>query len=611
MRSKSLIGRLTVFTSVLVSAFLTHPDFAKAFDIEEVHWGFSGKIFPQEINPLFLRLRNNTGEAEEFTLNLKQRTYGSRSVGATISVAEEGNTIFLAPYTERWVTFYLYASHSSSEVQLFKEDKRVGDPIPMPNQSRSATEESIHRSRVLFTASDEFNLNRNSQLKRFPSEVFPPNLTGTDTLEVVFLDHVPRWQPEQRKTFLRWLNRGGILHLLQTRTGTYPTFDEELAVLNGPLDHQYIGGGLVIRHPFSQHNLDKKMLEDIVKQEFDFFQTGATPVNQENYGYHYYGDSLEHYLFPTLKEYVNPNHNWPVMYLISFLYLLLIFPGAWLVMKKWSDFRITYGSLLLGMLLFALIFNVVGARGYGESTQINSIALAQVLPDDELDVMQYSNAFVTSGGFFELQHQGSGLIYSTGSDSEEVLGKIQLGTQAEFSVDIPPFSSRPFIHRTLINKKAPTVELTTFDPEKGLSSLELNIDSLDAGSQLWAIHKDRISPISLQGSSWSTKRSGQPLSEFLQSDEYFNDYDIYGQQINHSANKEKIDSQLFRKVMHKSFRFQNIYNNGNNNVSNSIKQDRVYLFIQSEMPEELKCASESFQKQSGNIIYQYELILSE
>ncbi|QDU78783.1 hypothetical protein Pla110_04870 [Polystyrenella longa] len=596
---------LVTFVALVANAF-PFADSAQAFDIEERRWGYDGTVYSHEINPLFLRLRNNTGEAEEFTLSLKQKSYGTREVGALISVAEEQSTLFLSPFSERWVTFYIYIRPGSNDVQLYQGRDRVGKAIPIATRNQSSGERPDHMSRVLFTANEEFDLNQKSQLKRFPSDIFPPNITGTDTLEAVFLDHEPRWQPEQRKTFMRWLQRGGTLHLLQSRSGTYPSFTEELSVLNGSLDHQYIGNGIVVRHPIQQNRLDKETLADIQKQELALFGIEQPEIeNQQNdYGYFNYEGNVAESMFPALKQYVNPNHNWPVMYLISFLYLFAVFPGAWLVNKKWNDFRITYGSLLLSVLLFSLFYNMVGARGYGESTQINSIAVARVLPHNELDVTQYSNAFVTSGDQYRLEHKGNGVIYTTASD-EDVLGKVQLGPQANFIVDIPPFSSRPFMHRTLIHEPAPAVELTAFDVKVGLKSLQLKINGIGTDSVVWAANGDWISKLSPNNGVWTSKKDSKTIQEFADHQDY-NQSRFYGSAIE-PAEVHQIDNNLLRNSISKSLRLRRGYDG----MYMSLKQDRIYVFVQSNLPPALECANENFLKQTGKLVYQYELILSE
>ncbi|MEZ6049099.1 MAG: hypothetical protein R3C11_26695 [Planctomycetaceae bacterium] len=586
------------------------PRQAEAFDLEEVRWGFDGSVVPNEINPIFFKIRNNTGEAEEFSLSLKRKSYNNQSVGAQISVAEEGNRLFLSPYSERWVTFYIYCTYNSQEVQLYTEKGRFGAAIPAPPRTNSTEEEEFELSRVLIATEDRFNLDRGALIKRFPEELFPPIVTGTDSLGAVFLDHVPRWQPEQRKTFMRWINRGGVLHLLQSRSGNFPQFEGELAVLNAPLDSQYVGSGLVIRHPRTADSLNKTALEDIQKQQDKFFGYEAPKnnnENQDNYSYGYYGNTIHDTFFPNLKEYVNPNHNWAIIYFLSFLYLLVIFPGAWLVMKKRNDFRFTYGVLILSTCFFGLMFNMVGARGYGESTQINSIAVARVLPEDEVDVTQFSNAFVTSGDQYLLNHQGTGVIYSTANDNDDVLGTIQLGPQAAMYVDIPPFSSRPFMHRTLIPHKAPAVEVVDFKNKSDLKDIKLKIEGVSSRTPVWAVYGDKISNLSLEGEFWTTSKKGQGIQEFMQNLAEDYQYNYYRSSHPNGVDTKGLDTTLFRLVIRRGLHIRTDYRG----IQTKFKRDRLYLFIQAELPEELYCSNTSFQQQSGQLVYQYELILSE
>lgn len=577
---------------------------AHAFDIEEVRWGYAGVAHRNEINPLFLRLRNNTSEAEEFTLSLEKKSFGAGRVGARIWVAEEQSTLFLSPLTERWVTFYVYIGGRENEVQLLNERGPVKKPIQILFTNRNQMEEKEELDRVLFASGDEFALSQKAELKRFPPEIFPPVATATDILGTVFLDEMPRWQPEQRKSFMRWLQRGGVVHVLQSRTGDYPEFEEELAVLNGALDKQHIGGGIVLRHPFGRNRLDQATLKQIESNEERLFREEETRIENEMADYYYYDQDLSNSMFRTLRRFVVPDHNWPIMYVISFLYLFAVFPGAWIISKKRNDFRLTYGALLLAVFVFSMIFKIVGARGYGESTQINSIAVAHVLPDNELDVTQYSNAFVTNGGTYLLRHPGAGVIYSTASD-DDVLGDILLGPQAFFSVDIPPFTSRPFIHRSLISYPAPAAELTELNAEEGLKSLKLNLGDVPRDAEVWALFRNRVSKLSLSGENWSTSRDGQSLGDFMRSiqdNHYGGFYDN-----SNDLDPEQINSQLLREAIQRSLRLRSMQNG----PLTLPRNDRLYLFINTDMPDELKCVSDDFVQQSGKLVYQYELILPE
>ena len=155
-----------------------------------------------------------------------------------------------------------------------------------------------------------------------------------------------------------------------------------------------------------------------------------------------------------------PNHNWVLLHLMFWAYIVLIFPGCYLLGKKWSDFRVVYAGLLGTVGLFSLMFSYVGQRGYGEATTVHTVAFASPLPDGQMDVSSWSNIFVTGGADYELRHQGFGSLYSTCNETEQVKGLINNGAEALFKVDIPPFSNRELAARTKIPVAGPQLKIS-------------------------------------------------------------------------------------------------------------------------------------------------------
>ena len=82
-------------------------------------------------------------------------------------------------------------------------------------------------------------------------------------------------------------------------------------------------------------------------------------------------------LFAKLRRMASPKHNWVVIHAMSLIYLGLIFPGWYLLARARMDYRTTTLAFLGVTLLFTIAFHVVGRRGYGETTTVNSVALAR------------------------------------------------------------------------------------------------------------------------------------------------------------------------------------------------------------------------------------------
>ena len=174
-----------------------------------------------------------------------------------------------------------------------------------------------------------------------------------------------------------------------------------------------------------------------------------------------------------------PNHNWVLLHFMFWIYIALIFPGCFLLGKKWSDFRVVYAGLLGTVTLFSLLFSYVGQRGYGESTAVHSVAVAKPLPDGQMDVASWANIFVTGGADYEIRHNAFGSLYSTCNEHEQVKGVINNGAEAVFKVDIPPFSNRELATRTKIPYEGPKLKITALNYQEGkLSELELEVTGL-------------------------------------------------------------------------------------------------------------------------------------
>lgn len=574
-----------------------------AYDLVETQWGFDGKVIPYQINPVFFLVQNNSPQDEDVVLQLS-KTRGPGQFGA-----RQVQEVYLSAGAERWVAFYVYLENSNGSV-ILTDGKQQKDTVQIPNQQAETK-----RSRVLLVdSSDQFRRTK-ATLPRFDEMLFPPSVTGTDSLEAVYLDHTPRWRQERRAAFWNWIKKGGRVHLLKGRDGEYPSFSNELSSLNASFDYQHIGAGSVFKHELTEKDLNKTNIEKIDSVETAFLQAKvATQPDSSQQGYSsygYYHISYTENITRKMKELVNPHHNWTVIYSASFLYLLLVFPGGYLVSRWKKNYWYTYGVLLTGVVCFSLLFNLIGSRGYGESTQINTVALAQVLSDEEVDLTQYSNAFVTSGDYYRLEYEGSGQVYSTAQERERVNGIIHNGADAYFEVDIPPFSSRPFILRRQVDHSAPQFEITRYNETEGLASLVISAsESVEfQPGNIWAIQGNSIT--SMKGNENNQFKSGK-LGSLRKILENINNSQ-YGFRPSYYEDEE---SQVSAKRLYRES-FNNLMLSSLNIVSQEdleqkkIPEDRIYLFVAQPFPESLNAVNSTFAQQTGQILYAYELLLSE
>jgi hypothetical protein len=461
---------------------------AHAVDVVEIRWGFDGRVLRHRFNVLSLLVNNPRAEAFDGELVLHKLLGPGQRVDA--AVVED---VFVAPFGERWVQFYPYVGGDWAgeewELEIRPAKGRRG-PVVTINPPRMGWP-----ARVLIETSTT-PVRRTLPIRRLPDVLFPPFVTATDGLQAVLLDAAPRWDEPRRQAFLDWLYLGGTVYVLHTADGSYPEFPAALGLLNTPLEELEYGAGRVIRVPRSRFELSPASLTELfsalpkrlvvkitgfgeqqtveasaVDLEADtdpapraFSADGADPLHASSF-------------LTRLRGMTRPRHNWVVLHLLFWTYMALIFPGCYVLGRRWADYRLVYLAMLLVVAVFSLLFGYVGQRGYGESTKVHSVAIARFLPDGAVDVSQWSNAFVTQGGVYELRHSGTGALYSTCTLAEAVNGVIRNGAEARFEVDIPPFSSREFAHRVRVQAARPQFNVARCETDgEQLRALTIQVD---------------------------------------------------------------------------------------------------------------------------------------
>lgn len=411
--------------------------------IEGVTWGYDGSVVLNAFNPVSFELHNDSNDPMNLPLRLT-RTNGIEPVDPPIGVDVPSEPVYLAPQSSRRVQLFAYIQNVHNEFSL-SWGRDEGQRLDLTSNQLTA---GAPATVILFDP--EAVAPRGSGLPRFDESFFPVSASGTVGLAAVVLDHAPRWQAPQQQAFLDWLRTGGIVHLLQPTAGEYPVFDGDLAVLNSPFEEQRIGAGRVLRHPVPMANLDRDFAETQLlprnllqlKPLPEQDPNAPEPINQNLYSGTYIDWDIAGQVFSRVKQMTRPDHNWPLIYLMSLIYLLLIFPGCWLIGRRKADYRLTYGVMLGAVALFSMGFKTVGQRGYGEETALHAMTIAQPLDGGRLLFRQWGNLFVTDGDDYCIRHTGNGLLYSSGQANEAVLGWIVSPPAGEFVADVPPFSSR-------------------------------------------------------------------------------------------------------------------------------------------------------------------------
>lgn len=586
---------------------------AYAIDVELAQWGFDGRVLTSEFNPLSILVTNPSGEPFDGVITLHRSTGGGASTGARLV-----EQVYVANNSTRWVQFYPYcaSTNDSWTVRWRDEGKRRSFQISPP---RVGSEEP-----VLLDEPNNFS-SAGKGIKHFNEELFPPSVSGTKSLSVMVIDRVPRWEAPRRQAFMDWLRLGGVVHLLHSGDGKFPQFTAELAELNSPLNLQRIGAGVVFRHAWPREDLDTKSVKELstTRKRFveslsggeDLLEFESDNVKASNPGNNTWSEvyglwDTDSQLFGVLKQLTQPDHNWALIYLLSFVYIAMIFPGCFLLGRRRVHFLLTYGAIVGCVVLFSVIFLMVGRRGYGEQTKINSIAFAQQIEGDNWDVSQFSNIFVTSGDTYDVAHQGEGTVYSTCSVMEAVNGDIDNGVQGSFSVDVPPFSNRPFAHRMKIKLPQLNVTKTVFKATDRLSDLELQIGAgfPEKTITMFAQYRHGFYKVKRVKDRLVAEPSRFKAETFMQLKQYGSMFGGNGGMIfGDTVDAEKDYHDMWRGVLARHLGIID----GRRVQSYSLPTDRARLFVFTDSPDQLRVTSEQFPAQTGLVLYAIDILRNE
>ena len=332
----------------------------------------------------------------------------------------------------------------------------------------------------------------------------------------------------------------------------------------------------------------------------------------------------------SLKEMTRPDHNWALIYLLATIYILIIFPGCYFIGRRRLHYLFTYGAIVGAIVVFSLAFLYVGRRGYGETTIINSVSIARHIGDDSWDVMQWSNAFVTQGGTYTFRHQGQGSVYSSLNGVEAVNGTIALSGTSEglsnrtFKVDIPPFSSRPFIHRHRVAYPDFQPRLISCVGAEALEELEVEIDEK-------RFPRDQLRSYVISGSyvykltqSGNRLKLGEPagtIERLLVTGQLLGTWSAFDYYSPDISTSERYES-MFHALLAHHMQIRELKDLDRMRVP----PDRLRLLVYAAMPDEFRMQSpppgqssqdsppsapDLFAKQNGRTLFVYDLLREE
>jgi hypothetical protein len=602
----------TFVSSLALAAVMLYPAVTLALDVDDARWGFDGRILTSEFNPLFVLVSNPTDEPFDGVLKLTHASSGGSPVGARMV-----ERIYLANHSSRWVQFYPYCS-SSNDIWTVRWQGQ-SFPVPPP---RVGDDEP-----VLLDEANSFS-SAGRGIKHFNEDLFPPSVTATHTLSTIVIDRVPRWEAPRRQAFMDWLRLGGTVHLLHAADGQFPKFTNELAELNSPLTLQRIGAGVVFRHDWPREAIDSESLAEMESTRKRFVESlsggtddpeilpdtkkGANSGQPRDWNEVYGIWDSDNHLFGVLKKLTRPDHNWALIYLLSFVYIGLIFPGCFLLGRRRAHYLVTYGAIIGCVALFSLIFLIVGRRGYGEATKVNTIAYAQQIEGDQWDVDLFGNVFATAGDTYEITHQGESGLYATCATMESVNGDIDSGVNGSFSVDIPPFSNRPFAHRMKIRLPQLPVTKTAFEATDRLTRLELKVGESFPKEpvSMFVQFRHNFYIVTRRGDVLHAEPTRLECKSFLKLNDYRSFFGagsggwLFGEEPEAA---QKDFRELWRPLVARQLGILE----GRRVKSYSLPTDRARLFVFTEAPVQLRVDSDRFPEQSGLVLYAFDILRNE
>lgn len=466
---KCLIG-LLIFVVV-------NEQVAEALEIHEIRWGFNDRPTGYHINPVTVLVENPDPEPFEGEIEFHQETFRGQQIDIALSA-----TTYIAPFEKKWIQYYPYFTDFNGNWRVswhqadIQHSQTFLAPLPVPDKSLIQLVTPGSLSHVI------------PSVKQFPEDLYPPVTGATDTLQEVILDHIPKWEKTRREAFMEWIYSGGILHLFNNSNGDPLLFPEAYDPIKRDASPIYYGNGVIYFHQHKLSDLSPAELRQTINTNKHY---SVTPKNRMQNNYQVsetdvaysastYGNAFEQNfdeeLLATLTELSKPKQIWYLIFLLSFIYLIIVGPVYYLITKYCKHNRTFYLVYGLSTLLFCFIFLIVGRYSTNQTSQIHSLIVAESLPNHKTNISEWSSLGIVSGGSFKISHSGESHIYSTCQPYFKVNGFATSGTNGQIQVDIPPNSFRTFFHRARISNSFLETNLVSFlANESGLETLSLVI----------------------------------------------------------------------------------------------------------------------------------------
>ena len=571
--------QLRVFILLLLCACA-----ASGLEIREKRWGFDGRVRVGYFNILSLLVVNPDARAFDGQFSLESRN-GLEKSGAPVI-----QPVYLAAGTQRWVQFQVFVGQAGSDWHL-----RWGNGARDSEKIDGAQAGAPARV-LLLDPQDPFA--KPGGLRAFPDDLFPTTVAATDALDAVALDHIPRWEPVRRDAFLDWLRRSGTVHLLRGADGQFPQIPEPYALLNTS-PH-------VVKHEITRAECTEQYLTDHGHPAPELRTNARTQIY-----------NLEQQVLKILTSLTKPKIVWWLIYVLTAGYLIVIGPVHYRFSKKIPWLR-SIALFLALVAAFGGAFAYTGRRGSGEKSQVRALAIAHSLGDGRYDVTQWISAFATRGDTYHLTHAGPANLYATATDFDSVNGAITNGRGGHFVVDIPLFSTRPFVHRGVLSgdRTEVTVQECKVNVTGALESLVIVPGASFPKSILnaWARSGSLYYNLKLDGNRWV--RDGQGISEStFFTDEAFTRFNASGNTGRASFGNEEQNENRDNIWMENSAKILiaralgTIEGLPNIITDQPLPANQLQLFLLAPLPDGFRVTDPRFRSQTGRVLYMQDVTL--
>jgi len=449
-RLTSALIHVSVLLLTLLAACPVGAQEATKVRIADKVWGFDGRVMVGQFMPLSIELDNLSDEPIEAQATLRSVTGMIRETGGTAT-----QSVFLGPHSRRWVQFYPFIAGQTTSWRFELRTAEGTIPFDPIDQPRSVFEDNSLQMKQGDPSLPAVILDRPSArikipttIKHMPEEIFPPYATATHGLYALFMDHVPDWETPRQEALLSWLKLGGRLHLLKDQNNQTLRFSGVLAALNDPFGEFHVSSGSVTRHDIQRAQLSKELVDaTLAPASLSAAELDEIAKLNETDTYSHYGHGMDiaedEELFSELRQLTQPQHMWPLIFLLSLCYVGLIFPGCWVLSRQRTlHFLVTYGSIAGLAAVFSLIFLFIGRRGYGESSSLHTVAIARCEDDTHCSLLELTTLFVTAGNTYSIEDRDHQTLLASGASAENVDALITSGNTASFVSRIPPYSSQ-------------------------------------------------------------------------------------------------------------------------------------------------------------------------